>query len=193
MAKKTFQVTVLAEHSVCLDILPEKAFVLDLGCRGFGFTHAMRELGHHVVPIDMDKLHDGQAYYQCAVSDHDGKVAILKSPDPQATRIDPSHEGTVPCYTLQTLSGNFLNKGQIWDVIKIDIEGAEYQVIMSMDRPMARQLSVEFHLHTGIYSQIEMRQMENRLYELGYQAVKHEYTPQHGAGNNYWDSLFILK
>ena len=186
-------IEVIAEHSVDLSRLPEKANVLDLGCRNFHFTRAMRDRGHHVVPIDIDRLHDGQAYYQCAVSDFNGKVAILKSHDPQATRIDPDHDGTVPCYTLETLSGNFLNKNQIWDLIKIDIEGEEYKVIMSMEKPYARQLSIEFHLHTGIYSQVEMRQMENRLHELGYKAVSHEYTPQHGAGHNYWDSLFILK
>lgn len=187
------EITVIAEHSVCLSLLQEKSTILDLGARGFAFTQAMRNLGHHVVPIDIDRLHDGQAYYQCAISDFDGKVAVIKSSDPQATRIDPNHEGTIPCYTLATISSNFLNKGQIWDLIKIDIEGAEYQVIMNMDKPYARQLSVEFHLHTGIYTQVEMRRMENHLHDLGYKAVSHEYTPQHGAGHNYWDSLFILK
>lgn len=186
-------IEVIAEHSVDLSLLPEKATVLDCGCRGFAFTHALRDLGHHVVPIDIDRLHDGQAYYQCAVADHDGKVAVLKSSDPQATRIDPDHEGSVPCYTLSTLSANFLHKNQLWDLIKIDIEGAEYSVIMAMDRPYARQLSIEFHLHTGIYTMVEMRRMEAHLKDLGYKAVSHEYTSQHGAGFNYWDSCFVLK
>ena len=190
MAKEAFQV--IAEHSVDLSRLPEKANILDLGCRGFAFTHAMREMGHHVVPIDIDRLHDGQAYYQCAISDHDGKVAVLKSKDPQATRIDPDHEGSIPCYTLETLTGNFLNKNQIWDLIKIDIEGAEYEVIMSMDRPMAKQLSIEFHCHTGQINQQQMTEMENKLKNLGYEAVSHSQSQQHGAGWNYWDSLFIL-
>lgn len=187
------EITVIAEHSVCLGLLQPKSTILDCGARGFAFTHALRDLGHHVVPIDIDRLHDGQAYYQCAVADHDGKVAVLKSSDPQATRIDPDHEGSVPCYTLSTLSANFLHKNQLWDVIKIDIEGAEYSVIMAMDRPYARQLSIEFHLHTGIYTMVEMRRMEANLKDLGYKAVSHEYTTQHGAGFNYWDSLFILK
>ena len=186
-------IEVIAEHSVDLSLLPEKANVLDLGCRGFAFTHALRERGHHVVPIDIDRLHDGQAYYQCAISDFDGRVAILKSSDPQATRIDPDREGTVPCYTLPSLSANFLHKNQIWDLIKMDIEGAEYQVIMSMEKAWATQLSVEFHCHTGQINQAQMKQMENKLKNLGYKFASHSQSQQHGAGWSYWDSLFILK
>ncbi len=187
MAKVPFQV--IAEHSVALSLLPEKANVLDLGCRGFLFTKAMRELGHHVVPVDMDHLNESQAYYQCAVSDFNGKVGVVRCSDPQATKMGNSSE-MVPCYTLQKLTDNFIT-GK-WDLIKIDIEGAEYEVIMSLTEPPAKQLSVEFHCHTGQITQVKMTQMENKLKNLGYKFVSHSQSQQHGAGWNYWDSLFIL-
>jgi hypothetical protein len=191
MAKEAFQV--IAEHSVAVDRLPEKANILDCGCRGFLFTQAMRELGHHVVPIDIDHLNESQAYYQCAISDFDGKVGVFHSSDPQATRIDHlAIRETVPCYTLKSLTDQFIPKGKMWDLIKIDIEGAEYEVIMSMENPYAKQLSVEFHCHTGQITPAKMRQMENKLRNLGYEFVSHAQSQQHGAGWNYWDSLFIL-
>lgn len=187
--------TVISEHSVDLNLLPPQSSILDLGCRGFMFTHAMRNKGHHVWPVDMDHLAEGQAYYQAAVSNKDGKVGILTSNDPQATRIGPVSDGiaVIKSYTLHSLTEMFLGKRRRWDLIKMDIEGAEFEVIMSMDRPYATQLSVEFHLHTKIYGQVEMRLMENKLEGLGYKTVSHEYTEMHGAGNNYWDSLFILQ
>lgn len=82
---------------------------------------------------------------------------------------------------------------EFWDLIKMDIEGSEFNVIMSMTRPMAKQLSIEFHLHTDAYAQIGMQLMERQLKNLGYESVSHKLTEQYGAGYNYWDSLFILK
>jgi len=78
-------------------------------------------------------------------------------------------------------------------VIKIDIEGSEYEVIMSLEKAPAKQLSIEFHLHTGVYGHYEMTMMEDKLKALGYYPAQHERTSEHGAGFNYWDSLWILK
>lgn len=184
MAKVPFQV--IAEHSV--GTLSEGANVLDLGCRGFLFTKALRELGHHVFSVDLDELHEGIAYYQCAVSNYDGRAGIIHTNDPQGTRIGGGD--TVPCYTLETLTKQFIGE-KIWDLVKMDIEGAEYQVILSMERPLAKQLSIEFHCHVGT-TERQMREMENKLKNLGYKALSHKQTQQHGAGWNFWDSLFEL-
>lgn len=187
-------IEVIAEHSVDLALLRPASIILDCGCRGFAFTKAMRDYGHHVWPVDMDLLNEGQAYYQAAIGAEDGTVGIDRCADPQATKMNKAGgKDLIRCYALETITTQFIGEGEVWDLIKLDIEGAEYEVIMAMERPMAKQLSIEFHLHTGIYTQVEMRQMENKLHELGYIAVNHPYTSQHGAGSNYWDSLFILK
>lgn len=181
-------ITEIHEHSVDLSLLPEKAKILDIGCRGFQFTDYMRELGHVVTPIDIDDFPD-KTYYRVAITGQDGRVGIHRNNDPQATRVTEGNE--LLSMSLDTFL-NSLGLEQV-DLIKIDIEGAEYQVIMSLKKPPAKQLSIEFHLHTGIYGQCEMMLMEGKLKSLGYEFIKHELTEQHGAGYNYWDSLFLLK
>ncbi len=181
-------ITTVAEHSVDLDILPPEANILDLGCRGFAFTKFFRDLGHKVWPVDIDRLDEGQAYYQMAISNFEGRTGILHTGDKQATRMQSGDE--VPCHTLATFT-KLAEIKKRWDLIKIDVEGAEYEIIMSLTKAPAKQISIEFHLHTGIYTQKEMLEMEVKLATLGYVAHIHQLTEAHGAGYNYWDSLFI--
>jgi hypothetical protein len=180
-------IEVIAEHSVDIDLLPEKAKILDIGCRGFIFTDEMRRRGHNVMAIDIDKF-DRDDYFQLAISNKVGRVGIKRAPDPQATMIMNGDE--VMCMDLKMLmlTANI----DFFDLIKIDVEGSEYDIIMSLQRPPAKQLSIEFHLHTGIYEIQAVTQMRLKLFDLGYIAVKHDKTSQHGMGENYWDSLFIL-
>lgn len=175
------------EHYVEESLLPGKANILDLGCRGFQFTNYFRDLGHKVHAVDIDVL-EGD-YHMVAISYFNGKAGISKnSNDPQATKMKLGNE--IDCYTLKAFSQKV--GVRFWDLIKIDIEGAEYEVIMSLTEPPAKQLSIEFHLHTGIYTDVQMREMEAKLSQW-YNFASHEKTAQHGAGFNYWNSLFILK
>lgn len=182
-------ITEIAEHSVDLSLLPERANILDIGCRGFGFTDYFKRLGHIVCAVDLDDLNTEQSYYQCAITGYNGKTGILKTSDPQATRITPGC--AVAAYTLDSFS-KFVGI-DFWDLIKIDIEMAEFPLIMSLDKAPAKQLSIEFHLHYGEYGQAEMKLMEDKLMSLGYEATQHKLDERHGAGYNYWDSLFILR
>lgn len=193
-------VKIIHEHSYDPDLLPERANILDLGCRGFLFTRHMRQLGHVVAAVDIDFLIPSDEYFMCAISDFDGETGVDKSsPDQQATcmvGINKFRDRTKPvnivkCLTLPSFM-RFVGV-DFFDLIKIDVEGSEYQIIMSLEKALAKQLSIEFHLHTGVYGQYEMTLMEDKLKALGYIAVKHELTSEHGAGFNYWDSLFILK
>lgn len=179
----------IAEHSVDLDLLPEKANVLDLGCRGFLFTNEMRWRNHLVWPVDIDELPSSKAYYQVAITDRDGRCGIERTADKQATRIKVGD--AIPCYTLHTFMGACDVK--IFDLIKMDVEGSEYEIIMSQKKAPCRQWSIEFHLHTGIYTQKHMMEMEDKLRNLGYEFTQHELTERYGAGFNYWDSLFLLR
>lgn len=176
------------EHSVRLDLLPEKANILDIGCRGFQFTDYMRSLGHKVTPVDIDDFQD-KTYYRLAITGTDGRVGIHRNNDPQATRVTNGTE--LLSMTIETFSNSV--GIEVWHLIKLDVEGSEYDIIMSLNKAPSKQLSVEFHLHTGIYGQEQMKEMEDKLKSLGYEFAYHELTEQHGAGHNYWDSLFILK
>jgi hypothetical protein len=182
--------TEVYEHTVDLALLPDNSKILDHGCRGFQFTNYMRslDLGYKVYPVDIDKL-EGQAYHQCAITNFNGRCGVLRGSDPQGTRIKQGDE--INAYTLTRFSE--LLDVDWWDLVKMDVEGAEMEIILSLEEPIATQISVEFHLHTGIYTQKEMIEVEGKLRTLGYEFAQHELTEQHGAGYNYWNSLFILK
>lgn len=182
------RIVTIAEHSVDMDLLPKKSKIADLGCRGFIFTNEMRRLGHEVYPIDCDEL-EGE-YIPLAISNFNGHVGLEKFRDPNATRILKGGN-KVACMTLEMFSK--VTGVEFWDLIKIDIEGSEYEVIMSLDKAPARQISIEYHLHTGVYGESEMLLMENKLIYLGYFPVQHDKTKQHGLPYNYWDSLWILQ
>lgn len=185
-------ITVIAEHSVDLDLLRKGANILDLGARGMEFTNYFDARGDFVVPVDLDILKTDRAYLRFAVTNYNGTASIKRTSDPQATSISKIIGGEpVTAITLQRLSEEA--KVPFWDLIKSDIEGAEYEMIMSLQKAPAKQLSIEFHLHTGVYGLYQMQLMEIKLRALGYKAVSHTMTEQHGAGRNFWDSLFIFQ
>lgn len=189
----------VAEHSFDLDLINEstnseglRPRIIDIGCRGLLLLKWFIDNYKfcYFVAVDADKI-DGEEYLykQCAVSNYTGKCSLVKSRDLQATKIKGGDE--IDCYTLEDLM-KFYNV-PFFDLIKIDIEGSEYEVIMSLTKAPATQLSIEFHLHTGVYGMDAVQEMVDKLEDLGYEIAKHELTEAHGCGYNYWDSLFILK
>lgn len=185
----TSDIQVIAEHSIDFSILPEKANILDLGCLGFEFTDEMRKRGYNVYPVDIEHF-EFREYWRYAIAGKDGFVGLIRTMgDRQATKIGPGND--IEAMTLKSFTNKTI--GCMWDVIKMDVEGAEYEIIMGLEKAPARQLSIEFHLHTGAYSIFQMNEMENKLHDLGYWQMSHEYQNRYGAGLNYWDSLFILK
>lgn len=183
----------IAEHKVAIDLLPEKANVLDLGCRNFIFCNEMRRLGHTVYPVDVDLLEGytpSKDYLRVAITGKaEQRVGIKRTNDPQATSIIEGDE--IWTHTIESFSE--LAKVAFWDLIKMDVESSEKEIIMSMDRPMGTQISIEFHCHTGLYGLDTVKILVDKLSSLGYYAASHELTKQHGLGENFWDSLFILK
>lgn len=183
---------VISEHTFDLDLLPEKgANILDLGARGFGIRKAFPQ--HNVICVDVDSIVFARSPLGvnlcCAVLDYDGFCDIRHSNDPQATQaIKTKDYGGIPCYKLETLIEIFDVE---FDAIKFDIEGSEYEVIMSLTNPPTKQISVEFHLHCG-QTEGQVHEMVGKLVSLGYTIVQNEKTARHGLPPNYWDSLFVL-
>lgn len=181
----------IAEHTVDLETLRKPANILDLGCRDFEFTNYFDKRGDFVGPVDIDpKLEGDRPYLNMAITDYIGVCGIKRSSDAQATKMSRTiGEETIQCTTLEKLMENM--NIPYFDLIKIDVEGAEYEIIRSLTKAPAKQISCEFHLHTGAYSQGDVALMVAKLHSLGYKTVTHELTSQHGAGMNYWDSLWI--
>ena len=188
---------VIAEHSLDLSLVPDAAKILDLGCRGFGFANYFRDRGHDVYAIDVDLLdgHRGDDalgdYLRCAVASEDGRCGVrYVSGDPQATHI--TYGDAVPMYTLQTLSAKL--GVAAWDIIKMDIEGAEYEILDNARtcHPIAKQLTIEFHAHCAPQDKWMLDALLSKL-STHYEVHNQVWEPRHGCCANYWDVLLISR
>jgi FkbM family methyltransferase len=194
-------IEVIAEHSVDLSLLPKNAVILDGGCRGFGFTDYFRDRGHNVLAIDIDTL-DRQDYRKVGVSLKQGIAKINYTNDPQATSINEVESIEVKEFHERELTNNEVYVCDIkgferamginqFDLIKLDIEGDEYDILKYSTHPMAKQLSIEFHAHCGKQTK---EQLDELLTELSqYYNITASWESRHGAGFNYWDVLLISK
>lgn len=190
---KMGNIKVIAEHSVDLYLL-SGGICIDAGCRGFQFSEAMRDLGCKVVAFDVEKLTppSGIWFYNKALWHEDGvQLYYNDTKDQQAKHI--SDKGVLVESVSIGWVRNAFRKIE-YDVLKLDVEGSEYFILSDPDfEPIFKQVSVEFHLHAhrSLHDQYYDKCMENLL--KWYEPVKHELTQAHGAGLNYWDSLFIRK
>lgn len=182
--------TEVFEHTCDLSLLPEKALISDLGCKDMMFTNYFRDRGHIVDAVDI-QLFEGD-YDRLAIGGYNGTAYIQESSDPQAFCVKsvPPGEEVVSC-TLETFMK--IKGVEIYDLLKMDVEGSELEIIRSLTKPPAKQISIEFHCHTGIYTTREVGEMVYKLCDLGYACIQHEFSERHGAGNNAWDSLFLLE
>ncbi len=199
-------------HTFDADLLPAEptgafraANILDAGCAGFIWTKHFFDLGHNVLPIDIQDLGSGSEgnYLKMGLYFHSGKAKITEDEDPQARRITdvqlfkkgepipPLQVGEIYLGTIEGCAKEM--KIEYFDIVKLDIEGAEQQIIMHLSEPPATQLSIEFHLHTGAYRMVDVEIMVNKLHSIGYSTVSHELSDRHGCGMNFWDSLFVLR
>ena len=188
----------VAEHSVNLELLPEQSNILDLGCRGFEFERHFSSLGHFVCCVDADPqikdVPNDANFFRMAISNEEGECAIQNTVDPQARHIIKgigTKKMTIESFT-ETLNKN--NIGKIaWDLIKIDIEGEEFNILKSSKHPIAKQVSVEFHAHCRIEQ--TKQSIEELLKELEQYYTVHNavWETRHSAGYNFWDVLLIAK
>lgn len=185
-------IVTIAEHSLDIDLLPQKAHVLDIGAKGLLFANEMARLGHEVFCVDVQQLETDLPFARMAITGYNGFVEINQSKDPQAVSVKQVNHRT-DTYSTTIAGFSLLVSVLFWDLIKIDVEGSEYDIFMSLTEPPSTQISWEAHLHTGIYGMKEVKEMEDKLLSLGYFPVKHDKYPAHGLSENYWDSLFILQ
>lgn len=180
------------EHSVDLDLL-FGGICIDAGCRGFQFSEAMRDKGCRVLAFDLEDMTAprGVCFYKSAITTRAGLVHFVDTKDPQAKHLS---ELGIAVDALSLNDVYEMNGLYSIDVLKLDIEGSEYMILSDPAfKPIPKQISVEFHLHAhrALHDQYYDRCMENLL--KWYEPVQHELTEAHGAGLNYWNSLFIRR
>lgn len=184
-------ITTISEHSVCLDLLPAEARILDAGCRGFEFTNYFRERGHQVLAIDIDELPEGNKYLLAGIGYTSGKAGVSESADPQARRLTHPVPGKpeVDVYNIEQLKAL---AGGPFDLIKMDVEGEELAILNAAAHPMAKQVSVEFHAHCTLQTRAQLDTLLDWL-SRWYTVCNRVWENRHGAGFNYWDILLIAK
>jgi hypothetical protein len=84
----------------------------------------------------------------------------------------------------------------VFEVVKMDCEGAEYDILLNWPGPIARQITVEFHDFLGLRPFPDYHDALVRHLGQWYKIIKHEEFPHplaQGHPINYWDSLFVLR
>lgn len=183
-----------SEHTIDTDLLTG-GICIDVGCRGFQFSEAMRDMGLKVLAFDLEFMEaPGRIHFvKMAIAHKEGEGHYTDTKDQQAKYLSP--EGIpVLVTTLNRLYESMLNvksTAQV-DVLKLDCEGSEYLILSDPEfKPIPRQITVEFHEHCH-------KELHNKYFDAcisnllkHYRPVQHVRDSRHGAGFNYWDSLFI--
>ncbi len=159
-----------------------------------GFANHFRDLGHNVTAIDIDNI-DGDCM-QIGVSAFSGYATITDDSDVQARKIKDIKfhgevlPGEVRVCTITELAE--IAKCEKFDLIKLDVEGDEYIILATATHPIAKQISVEFHAHTGAQKQHELDALLDHLGQW-YMVHNRVWEKRHGCSESYWDVLLIAK
>lgn len=185
------------EHSVDVDLLTG-GVVIDAGCRGFQFSTALRDLGCEVVALDLEDIDmpdemERILFMKAALMPKPGDYFYVNTKDQQAKFISNVGE-PVTGVGINEMYNDLLSQGKRVDLLKLDVEGTEYFLLSDYNfLPIPRQISIEFHEHCfpGLHGTAFESCIRNL--QKHYTAVKHDRYQAHGAGWNYWDSLWVRR
>jgi FkbM family methyltransferase len=155
----TFDENLLNEN-----LFKEPGWVIDAGCRGFNFAYELLIKGRNVYAIDIEDLRVPQfdfldnriVFKQAALTNYTGKTECYLFGNGTGNFIKgingvPGHSEDRPVQTITvpaiTLRGIYNEIGTDIDLLKLDIEGSEYQVLDSSFEPIPKQITVETHEH----------------------------------------------
>jgi FkbM family methyltransferase len=135
-------------------------WVIDAGCRGFNFSyHCWLNYKSKCYSLDIENFDNhytlSTRFKQAALTNYSGQTEcylwgngtgnFIKGINgtPGSTPDRPVKTDLVPAITLQDI---YKEIGVDIDLLKLDIEGAEYLVLEKFE-PIPKQITVEFHEH----------------------------------------------
>lgn len=206
------------EHSFEMDLISPGGWGIDFGCGAdFLISKTFSDFGLNVISVDpnpsiLEIPNIENMHYERVALVTDPNIKSLNfniyNDNDAATLLTPVNDVSF-VKKKETISVNAMTINEImekynidqFDILKLDIEGAEYDFLMTIDFPIAKQISVEFHDFRSLNpeypnNEIYYNKLFNKLFKY-YKIAKHKIEQHPGLpgpqGYNYWDSLFVLK
>lgn len=199
------------EHSIALELVPIAPVFMDCGASNLPFSMEVRRRYPQsrvlaVEPnLDYSAEFPGVDVFRGAVVGKprvDGKIRYAKFSVPirnYITEADTERFRDEDAKIIETvaqtlpdiLSAYHIDK---LDVLKLDVEGAEFEILENLKSPIATQITVEFHdfKNRAKWDDQYFNNLLQHLTRVGYTTVQHEMT-NFGSeeSNGHWDSLFV--
>jgi autotransporter strand-loop-strand O-heptosyltransferase len=132
-------------------------WIVDLGCLGWDWSKTF--IGKKKVlgadPLEINVPAEGVQLFTGVVGTVNGWTHFEQNDQAEATtpHTQQSGEGT-PLISLDSLLIKY-NIGQV-DILKMNIEGMEYELLINMDRPVADQIIVAFHRNASMMEAVKL-------------------------------------
>lgn len=195
----------IQEHTIEESIINKNGFILDSGCVHFSFSLGVKEYCDNVICIDpsssIENIPDGLTFIRKAlIAGDQKKVSFFEYTDIQGNSIyNPVGDCCRLKNTVEVEACNItdiMHQYQInqFELIKLDIEGAEYSILNDIDWTISKQYSVEFHDFRNMCPNQDFYEKLFHKMSKYCDIIQHQQTDHSGgAGRNYWDSLYVLK
>ncbi len=191
----------IADHTVDVDRLCG-GWVLDAGCRNFHFSKEMVARGCRVIALDADPTVEnphieGVTFVNFAIADVAGQIDFAMHTNPEARGV-PHHNTSADVPRVMVEARRIEQIGTLfgvthWDLVKLDVEGAEYKILKTWPGPIADQVSIEFHEHCVGRQAPDVYDRVFTCIRDWYDVVQHARTERYCAGPNFWDTLLVRR